>query len=216
MRTRPNPASIVSVLVLVASNLIPVYGVLALGWDVFPIVLLFWLENVVIGLLNVLRMVTAQPAEGPMWAAKLFMVPFFTVHYGIFTLVHGVFVLVLFSGGGVEHVGGPHELAGAVREAVASRHLGWPLLALAASHFVSFVGHWLLDGEFRTTPLMKVMMQPYGRIIVLHVTILLGGFLVMSLGSPVWALLLLIVLKIGFDLRAHLRAHEARSEGDGA
>ena len=51
------------------------------------------------------------------------------------------------------------------------------------------------------------MQQPYGRVVVLHLTILLGGFAAMLLGSPLWALLLLIGLKIALDLKAHLKEH---------
>jgi len=42
---------------------------------------------------------------------------------------------------------------------------------------------------------------------VLHVVILGGGFLVTMLGSPLIALALLVVLKTGLDLFAHLREH---------
>jgi hypothetical protein len=44
-------------------------------------------------------------------------------------------------------------------------------------------------------------------VVVLHLTILLGGFLVMALRLPVVGAFLLVVLKIGVDLRAHLREH---------
>ena len=50
-------------------------------------------------------------------------------------------------------------------------------------------------------------MQPYTRVIILHVVVLVGGFLVMLLGQPLPALVLLVVLKTGFDLRAHLAEH---------
>jgi hypothetical protein len=80
-----------SVIVLVLANLIPLGGVLFFGWQVFPIMFLFWLENVVVGAFNVVKMILAR-GPGSHVGVKLFLVPFFTVHYGIFTLVHGVFV----------------------------------------------------------------------------------------------------------------------------
>src|SRR5687767_8576128 len=83
----------VSAWVLIAANVVPLVGVLFWGWDVFPLLLLFWVENVVIGALNVLKMLLADPEDAALWAGKLFMVPFFCVHYGIFTSVHGAFVL---------------------------------------------------------------------------------------------------------------------------
>ncbi|HXL08162.1 MAG TPA: DUF6498-containing protein [Gemmatimonadales bacterium] len=52
----------------------------------------------IVGGFNVLRMLWAQPDNPLMWVAKAGMIPFFVVHYVIFTTVHGVFVLTLFSG----------------------------------------------------------------------------------------------------------------------
>ena len=49
------------VLALVAANLVPLYGVLFLGWEVFQVVLLFWMENVVVGVFFILRLLTARP-----------------------------------------------------------------------------------------------------------------------------------------------------------
>jgi hypothetical protein len=51
------------------------------------------------------------------------------------------------------------------------------------------------------------MGKPYARVAILHLVIILGGFLLMALKSPLVGLLLLIVLKIIFDLRNHIREH---------
>jgi hypothetical protein len=53
------------------------------------------------------------------------------------------------------------------------------------------------------------MSEPYKRIIVMHLTIIFGGWLIMLLRSPVPALILLIALKTIVDLRAHRREHRA-------
>ena len=194
----------VSAWVLVAANIVPLLGVLFWGWDAFPLLLLFWMENVVIGVLNVLKMLFADPADAALWAGKLFIVPFFCVHYGIFTSVHGVFVLSFF--GGKKYAGGLDVIENAL--AAARGYELWPPIAvLAGSHLFSFLWNYFYRGEFRRARLAELMMKPYGRVIVLHVTILLGGLGAMALGSPVWALVLLIALKIGLDLRAHVKEH---------
>lgn len=196
-----------SSLVLVTANLLPLYGVLVLGWPVFPIVLLFWLENVVVGLLNALRMLLADPTDLVLWTSKLFMVPFFCFHFGFFTAIHGVFVVGLFGGKAYRHLDhGMWPIEGATR-AVADFDLGWALAGLAASHVFSFVWNYLVKGEFRRASLTELMQRPYKRILILHLTIILGGGLAQVLGSPVWALLLLIALKIYFDLKAHITEH---------
>src|SRR4030066_590779 len=85
-------------LVLIAANLLPLYGVLVLGWAVFPVMVLFWLENIVIGALNILRILFASPAVPAKWSGKFMLMLFFTVHYGLFTAIHGKFVFSLFGG----------------------------------------------------------------------------------------------------------------------
>jgi len=54
---------------------------------------------------------------------------------------------------------------------------------------------------------MRLMAKPYGRVVVLHVGIILGGIATLALGSPLWALLVLLGMKIGLDLKAHLKEH---------
>ena len=50
-----------SVLVLVTANVIPLLGVLFLGWSTFAIVVIYWSENVIIGAINVLKMIVCSP-----------------------------------------------------------------------------------------------------------------------------------------------------------
>lgn len=193
--------------VLVAANLLPLYGVLFWGWEVFPLLALFWMENVIIGVLNAARMLCVDPADAALWAGKLFMVPFFCFHYGMFTAIHGVFVFSLFGGKDYD-VPGLRVLEPAAR-AAADFHLALPIAVLLASHLFSFLWNYLYRGEFRRAGLSELMAKPYTRVVILHLTILVGGFGAMALGSPLWALLLLLGIKIAIDVQAHLKEHHA-------
>lgn len=195
-----------SVWVLVAANLFPLYGVLAWDWQVFPLLALFWMENVIIGLLNVARMLAADPADPALWLAKLFYIPFFSVHYGFFTVGHGVFVLSGMFGGESGGVQGLDVLAPALN-AARTYDLWLPIAALGASHLFSFFWNYLQRGEYLRASLSELMFKPYARVFVLHITIIGGGFAAMALGSPVWALVLLIGIKVGLDLAAHRKEH---------
>jgi len=195
--------------VLVAANLVPLAGVLLWGWDAFALIALFWMENVVVGVFFILRMLCAQPREPALWAGKLFMVPFFCFHYGMFTAIHGVFVFSML-GGRRYDMRGYDVLEPAIR-AAADYGLWLPLAVLVASHFFSFAWNYLYRGEFRRASLPELMAKPYGRVVVLHLAIILGGFGAAALGSPVWALVLLLVLKIGLDLKAHLKEHSPKA-----
>lgn len=197
--------------VLVVANLVPLYGVLVLGWAVLPILVLFWLENVVIGVLNVLRMAVATPDSAAAWPRKLPLILFFCVHYGLFTAIHGLFVFALFGGEPYQALVDGLWTVDAARDAI-ERFALWPALAaLAASHLFSFLWNYLGHGEFRAARPDLLMRAPYGRVIVLQVTIIFGGLLTQELHSPLWALLLLVVLKIILDLWAHIREHGTTS-----
>lgn len=50
-----------SVIALVAANALPLLGVMFLGWRAFDVVLLYWMENVIIGAVNVLKILTCAP-----------------------------------------------------------------------------------------------------------------------------------------------------------
>src|SRR5437588_10030322 len=110
-----------SLLVLLLANALPIAGVLFLGWTVFPLVLLYWLENVVVGGWNVARLLLAQPREPAYWAGKLFLIPFFVVHFGMFTYIHGALVVALFGPKGTA----PFDLLETVPQAIRANHLGW-------------------------------------------------------------------------------------------
>jgi hypothetical protein len=188
-----------SAVVLIAANTVPLLGVVAFHWTVFSIILLYWCENVVIGAFNVLRMVFADPRNAAGDALKLFLIPFFVVHYGMFTVVHGVFILLLFGPGG----GAPPSPARFLA-AVGDAGIWYAVLAIALSHGFSFVHNYLAGGEFRRASPQLLMSQPYARVVVLHISILAGGFAAKALGAPTVALLVLVALKTAIDLRSHL------------
>ena len=122
----------------------------------------------------------------------------------MFTLVHGVFVIGFF-GGGFKSQGGLLPSVGTLWQLVTQNHLEWPFLGLALSHGISFVHNYLWLGEYQQAKLQALMAQPYGRVVVLHLTILGGGFLMMALHSPRAGLVVLVLLKMAIDLAAHWR-----------
>ena len=103
-------ASPVAIALLIVANLVPLFGVLFFGWSLTTIVALYWLENGVVGAFALARMATAEGVDedpgsvsingrqlsaaelrNPV-SARVVLMPFFVMHYGMFWLVHGVFV----------------------------------------------------------------------------------------------------------------------------
>ena len=206
---------------LLAANSIPLFGVLFAGWDAFYIVLLYWAENLAVGFYNVLKIAFAKVPEPAAHLGKLFMIPFFIIHFGGFTAVHGMLVLAMFQKDSGDIMSGGDWPCFLVFVQMLLRVIGkaysiitpqmrLALLALFVSHGVSFVYNYLIKGEFaRVTP-DKLMMQPYGRVIVMHIAIIAGGFLSMAAGSNVGLLLVLVVLKTVLDVTLHLRQHRVK------
>ena len=208
-------------LALVAANAIPLVGVLFFGWSLWTILVLYWVENGVVGLWNVPRILLAGGATASV-LARVPVAVFFLFHYGLFWFVHGTFVFVLpeFFGFGratfpADGLGfDPSGLPGAV-EPLAGGGLGeiaWSSVAVGAvalfvSHGASFFLNYLGRGEFLRTTALSQMGTVYGRVVVLHVTILFGAFAIVFLGAPVLLLVVMVVAKTLLDLGLHLRQH---------
>jgi Family of unknown function (DUF6498) len=207
----------ISVLFLIAVNAIPLFGVIFFGWSLFSIMFLYWIENGIIGFFNVFKIALARAPGGSGFTIngrpispsnKELRIVFFILHYGVFWTVHGVFVFAFF---GLNSPSGFFGGLGLRGVAVAAA-------ALFLSHGVSFFVNFLGKEEYLTVSPDQQMMEPYSRVVVLHVTILAGGFLADALGAPLAALVLLIVLKTAIDLVAHMREHrkaETRSQPAG-
>jgi len=196
-----------STLALVTANLMPLLGVLAFNWNVTPIMIFYWSENLVVGFYNVLKMRRAQGSVAgsgttlngrPVQQSdRRGMIVFFIVHYGMFTLCHGIFVLVMFSAG----------YSGIFSE------LGLALLFLMVSHGISYRRNFIGHGEYQQVAFTSLFWQPYSRVVVMHLTILGGGAWAQAKGSPVYALLVLVGLKTAIDLVLHLLEHRKFQRG---
>ena len=204
-------------LLLIATNLIPLAGVAFWGWHLGTVMVLYWLENGIVGIINIPRMVLAaiaadqqahprKPArdEGAdvLRLTRLLVgmarIPFFIVHYGIFWVVHGIFVWGLFAGPGLfgpANIGTTTVGTGVDTGAVATGFVG-----LALYHVVAFIYWDVIRREYASKTPAEIMFQPYPRLIVLHLTIILGAFLVVATGQPIAALVLLVLLKTVLEL----------------
>lgn len=194
---RRAPKSTLTALLL--ANAIPLLGVAVWGWDLGLLLLLYWAESAVILAFSLVKVAATSGR------AAFGLVPFFMVHAGMFMGGHLVFLLAIF-------VDRP-----AAGWASWADELGLGLAALLASHLVSFVVNFLRrDERAAVTRGQDVMAGFYGRIVVMHLTIIFGAMLVAIVGLRAMALVLLVVLKTVADVAGHVRertkaaAHDAQ------
>lgn len=194
----------VSLALLLAANLLPLVGVLFWDWDVFSLLLLFWCENVIIGLFGISRIVVAGNTENTF--EGLFLPVFFLVHYGGFMFGHFMVLLFMYSNsfGPGDAVVEPSDYYLIVVE-----NLSWvALIALFVSHGWSFVENFMGNREHEQVTPGQAMALPYRRMMITHVALIAGGFFLIESGQPLAGLILLILMKIALDVVFHRREHK--------
>lgn len=196
---------VMSLTALILVNLVPLAGVLWFGWRMFDVLMLFWMESVVIGVINLLRMAVRLFGAGELKGVVL--IPFFTVHYFGFCAAHGLILVLVFGPPGLSpaQVLGESGFFEIIRQLLSEPTLRWGLIAIAASHLFSFLANFLWAGEWRSTSIDVLMGAPYGRIMLMHVVLVIGAAIFMAIRQPIYALALLVALKILADASAHLR-----------
>ncbi|WP_152362700.1 DUF6498-containing protein [Microlunatus speluncae] len=197
--------SIVAIGISVTMNVLTLVGVIAWGWPAGNVYLLFWLENLIIGVISLARVVSARGPETsgalkingrPVRGTPLRYGLFFTLHYGIFCLVHGVFTLLVALRLGIE----PTFLL-----------LGFPVIVMAVRYLVELLATWFGRGGLRTVvSAQQAMTQPYPRIIVLHLAVLIAFWLSLDVGRSDGLPGMIIHL---LDSLFSLLPYELRSEG---
>ena len=231
-------SSSTSMLVLIAFNLVPLIGVIFGRWSVATLLVLYWVENGIVGILNVPKILLAEgpgrpgtlasslATAGIAAAGRIPVALFFLVHYGIFWFVHGIFVWTLptfaalrSSATALPAVGDPGAIgvpldgfagyAPAAASGVDASAVLWGAIGLAISHGVSFVVNYLGRGEYRKVSPQEQAQRPYARLILLHLAIIFGGFVSLLLGSPLGSIVVLVLLKTALDVRLHRREHES-------
>lgn len=191
-----------SALVALAANLVPAVCALLFGWSVGILILLYWAENMVIGAFQALRILITGLSRGRAGLpVALFVTPFFAVHYGLFCLGHGAFVLLYLTlerSGGWTGAGFETLAADTPRFLLSQSGLLVSLGVMAGLQAVDFL-RWLLRRGWGATDARTLMAEPYGRIIALHVTLISTAFLLAWLGSPRYGVLLLALFKTLFE-----------------
>lgn len=208
---------------LVVANLLPLLGVIYAGWRVFPILLCYSLENIVIGAFNVLRMRRARcdaaelqrKTEGRI-KSKVELIRLFCVHYGAFVFGHLLFVVILFGvvfAPGVEPeaelvpVGHGTAVHPGFLEVAKEDWWGFAVVfaSLWVSHGISYWMNFIEGGECMRVPVFSLFLQPYARVAALHIAIVIGAFAVLETGNRMLPVALLVGVKVVLDLLAHVR-----------
>lgn len=201
---------------LVVTNLIPLVGVLAYDWNAHTLLVVYWLESGILGIEFFYKIRNARGEDDPATLPDVRLderavadfvghpnreiAGIFAENYGVFWLFHGLFIM-LFPGAFPMTFASPFDV-------------GIAILGLTAYHALSYVLNYRYGGEYERNGPVTFLVEPYRRVFVLHVTIVLGFFAIALIGAPVGALAVMVVIKTIFDFSGHWREHEDASAAE--
>jgi hypothetical protein len=199
-----SPAAVAGLVV----DLAPLIGVLLWGWGAATLVLLYWLENIVLGVAAATRMTIGYVGQRGVPGVLItgFMLAFFTVHYGMFCFGHGSFLLVYL---GRDVLTGPDTIPELITAIVGEAlsfgdHMDWILALMIVWHALA-VYEFIRMGDWKTCVPQGEMFAPYPRIIGLHLGIFVIGGAMAALGSPTVGLFALIFARALWGVHVNIR-----------
>lgn len=203
---------------IIISNLFPLFMVLFFNWSLAEILPLYWAETGIIGFFNILKILISKKEleftsdkdseyrrtyHFKSFFAKLLISIFFIFHFGIFMTVHGFFVFGLILGEFMKIDFSFLEIMYSIKYA---------FLFMFASNFYSFFKDYVLSKEYLNVSPNVLLFAPYKRVIVMHITILLGAFLFLITNMTNSILFIFILIKIFFELRSYKKFNEVSYE----
>ena len=192
-------------LFLILVNLVPLYGVWFEGWNAAMVFLVYCLETVIVGVINVIKMgavtIFVRPRESwnnqgaiskqPGW----FFILFFIIHYGFFVFVQTQLFF------GVSGLVKDDSIFGKYAKipALLGQEGKLLLLVFIVFHTLQMMLGFFKTGEYKNISLARLMFQPYLRIIVQQFIVIIGSMF-LSFGATDIFILVVVVVKIFFEV----------------
>jgi len=193
---------------LIFSNLAVIFFAIIDKLSAIDVLWIYWAQSVIIGIFNFVKMLLLKEfsTEGfkqgnkvvlPTKAVKISTALFFLFHYGFFHFIYAVF-LSSFSSFGVSHSG-----------SLNINYFYYSSIIFFINYLIEFI-NLFREPAAETPNLGKIMFAPYARIIPMHLTIILGGFIAAA-GSAFSAdtNLMIIVLFTGIKTVVDMISHSA-------
>lgn len=191
---------------LIAANLLPVVGVFAWDWNPKEVFLVYCLETIILGIFTLVKMgIVTSSRKSDIWynngssskQSGLFFMLFFLAHYGIFV---GVQMGIFF---GVSGIGKGTGITAFNFFYKWTQLISNDSLIMLGAFVCCYAFKMLYDfiflGQYRTISLMRLMFQPYGRIFIQQITVIVGSMF-LSFGAGKIFILIFALIKIFFEL----------------
>ncbi|TCK66897.1 hypothetical protein DFQ05_2183 [Winogradskyella wandonensis] len=162
----------------------------------------YFLETIIIGVFNIFKMylcrntyIEDNEKNDSIW----FLIPFFVVHYGGFVAIQSIFLFAIFSISGNGFIKEPFNLIDNFNALLQLEGMLLMLLVLTVSQLLKFYFDFLKIEKFHQFTANEVMFKPYLRIFIQQFVVIIGSFFMMLSGAPIFAAILLILLRFVVD-----------------
>jgi hypothetical protein len=195
-----------STLSLIFSNLLVIFFAIADDISANEVLWIYWSQSVIIGIFNFIKMITLKDfsTEGfkqgnkqplPIRATAISSAVFFLFHYGFFHFIYAAFL------------GGFSEFSNSESNSSGINYILISAGVFFISYFIEFINFRKEESD-ELPNLGFIMFAPYARIIPMHLTIILGGFIgaagsIFSTNTNLSIIVLFIGIKTVVDLITH-------------
>jgi len=186
-----------SLLFLIITNISIIIIALIENWDIIRILFIYWFQSIFIGFFHVIKLLTYENKYNQKTEniGKIFTSVFFIFHYGFFHLIYLFFLLFL----GIDSVSSPLSFFNDI-------YFQFMLFLLFINHLFSFLYNKYKNKQ-ETKDFGRLFIQPYARIIPMHLTIIFGTIFIFTNASQI-ALVIFLFIKTSIDIISHISKHK--------
>ncbi len=203
-----------SLIFLIIANFATLIFALFYNLSTLQILLLYWFESVIIGFFNILKMLVVDWDKKfnklLILISKIFMIPFFTFHYGLFMAAHFIFIILLSSINSMSNTLPWNAIFPILKSALLI--IAIPVLLIFISHTFSFINNFMLNNEYTKTNIGEIMGLPYSRVFVMQFVLVFGAWISLFITAyfknasfQTGFIVLFIILKTYTDIKSHVK-----------
>lgn len=200
MEQQKNKKLSTSGLVLILANFTPIFGILFFDWNSFSVIFLYWIETVIIGFYNYLKIKKISNNKFSPWLI------FYIIQYPLFLFVYLFLILNIFDAN-LPHSQDYLQVLKILSSFFYSIFISAAFIFI--SHGFSWQYNFINKKEYQKIQPLQQVFAPYKRMFIMHVFIVAAAKLAdyYNYDENMLAIICLVILKSTIDLAIHLFCH---------
>ncbi|TVQ38337.1 MAG: hypothetical protein EA370_05850 [Wenzhouxiangella sp.] len=185
---------------IVLAGLLPLAGIVLLGWDPQAVMLVLWLEGLVMGFFLALRIYWRPPWRPGAMLVRLYAMLLVLLAWLSFVTSQLMGIMVIFSiaANGVEDDW--TELWERLVEQTMDQWLWVPAIMLLLDQIWRFWREWVQPKRWLAVTIWPLLGALFGRVVLVQLVFLAGLAMLLFLEAPQAMVIFLIIVKTGLEL----------------